>query len=103
MPSADSLLVVIVVCAAGYLLFRAMQPKPQGTIVAGKQGLKNCSGIAASREREIRTFFESDCPLETKVTIHLDRDPQRRLHIRIRGRIAEGRKQQIRNFLTHLL
>jgi hypothetical protein len=80
-----------------------LRPAPEGTIVADREGVLGCSGIAESRLGEIRGFFESDCRLDRKVTIRLGRDANRQLLIHIQGHLPVGTQQQIRNFLIQLL
>jgi hypothetical protein len=93
-------LILAVLVFVVWLFYRRRWPT---RIVVDRNGVRSHRGLPKSREREILAFLNDDVSFEGKVTIGLARSQNGSLQTHFAGRIDEGTRQRIRNYLITVL
>jgi len=94
---------VLVLVAAGLILWWALRPRFQIRITVDGGQLLHADGMTAWQRGKLADFFDKDAPLERRLTIVGLRGRDGRLWLKFRGRVDRATEQRIRNFLTLIL
>lgn len=84
-------------------LWKASRPKWTTVIVLVAGAVKSHRGLPQTRQREILDFLAKEVPLPGRVTIRARRYRDGYLRTHVAGRVDEGTRQRIRNFLVRAL
>jgi hypothetical protein len=88
-----------VVCFVGYVVYHFLFRKSAEFTIQVRSGQCNCEGrVPLTQQNAIAQFLIEDLGLKEPVKIQGAWD-HKRLRLWFRGRIGEGEKQRIRNFL----
>lgn len=69
-------------------------------IVVTPDGMTLHRGVAQARVARLREYFAENVQAESKIVIHASRHRSGRLDLKISGRVPDGTRQQIRNYLN---
>lgn len=73
---------------------------PAEFVICYSRGRVRCKGkFPASKRAEVEEFFKREFPESGTIKVSAVKVPPRALRFVIRGKIAEGDRQRIRNFL----
>jgi len=96
-------LINISVCAfVLWVLWKASRPKWDIHISVRDGAVRIHKGIAVGRTESLRQFFIMDLKQTGRIEVRARREPSGRLITDIRGKIDNGIKQRIRNYLLSL-
>jgi Protein of unknown function (DUF3634) len=101
--SSDSLSTWCLVALVIVFILIALRRKHSLEIVMKNGRVTSLHGLARAQVKRVVDFLERDVAPDGKIVVVGDRDQNGVLRLNFRGRIDEGTRQQIRNFLKMVL
>lgn len=101
--SLRNAILLIVGAVVVFGLWQASRPKWTTVIVLVAGAVKSHRGLPQARRGEVLDFLVKEVPLPGKVTVRARRYSDGYLRTRVDGRVDEGTRQRIRNFLIRVL
>jgi len=93
------LVAIIVLIVMGWICWSLLVGPAEYVIRYSRGSVRFKGRFAAARRAEVEEFFEREFPGCGPIVVSAVRTPQRVLRFVIRGKIADGDRQRIRNFL----
>jgi hypothetical protein len=95
----ETLVAVAFLAIMGYVCWSLLVP-PADYVIRYSRGTVRFAGkFPASRRAQVEEFFQREFSAQDRIKVSAVRVPQRGVRFVIRGRISEGDRQRIRNFL----